>query len=559
MPELSKACILIADFTIDLLAEQLRKTEKGISVIPILAPFNQVDRVLLDPNLACWDRNPDFAVVWTHPGTVVPSFNRLRQYEKVEIDEILLEVDRFCGLLAKASKRLRAVFVPIWVMPPSERGWGMLDLKAEGGFSESLMHMNLRLIEKLRTTPNLFLLDAQRWIAGTQKRSFNATNWYGAKIPFSKEVFEQAAEDISGAIGGILGYAKKLVVLDLDDTLWGGIVGDIGWENVTLGGHDPIGEALVDFQKALKCLTRRGVLLAIVSKNEETTAFECIENHPEMHLKKKDFVAWRINWEDKAQNISDLVSEVKLGLQSVVFIDDNPVERARVREVFPEIFVPDWPKNKLLYAERLRNFSCFDIPNVTKEDANRTQMYLTELERSRSRESISSLDEWLKTIQLRVKVEELKKVDLKRTVQLLNKTNQMNLSTRRMTEGELKEWIGRGDCIFRTFRVSDRFGDSGLTGIASMRVEGQTARVVDFVLSCRVMGRKVEETMLHVLNSLAQSENLVKLVARYLKTAKNMPCLRFFENSGLECPEGNVFSWDVKNYYPLPEHVTLSE
>jgi FkbH-like protein len=417
--------------------------------------------------------------------------------------------------------------------------------------------MNLHLIERLRGVPSIFIMDTHRWLAASRKQSFSATMWYGAKVAFSKGIFEQAAEDIYGAIAGILGQARKLVVLDLDDTLWEGIVGDIGWENITLGGHDPVGEALVDFQKALKWLVRRGVLLGIVSKNEESVALEAIEKHPEMILCKDDFVSWRINWNDKAQNIADLAEEVNLGLQSVVFIDDNPVERARVREALPEVFVPEWPKNKLLYPECLGKLTCFDIPNISKEDINRTKMYISEQGRSQLKIGISSLDEWLKTLELQVTIEELNEFNLKRTTQLLNKTNQMNLSTRRMTDAELSEWASRKNHIIRTFRVSDHFGDSGLTGIASVSIEGQTARIVDFVLSCRVMGRKIEETMLHTLISLVRSKGIGKLTAHYHPTAKNMPCLKFFENSGLENHKNRVFLWDLACEYPVPDHVQL--
>src|SRR5262249_53417094 len=156
--------------------------------------------------------------------------------------------------------------------------------------------------------------------------------WYLGKIPFSNDVFKDAVSDVKTAIRGLSGQSKKLVILDLDDTLWGGIVGDIGWQDLVLGGHHPIGESLVDFQKELKALKNRGILLAVVSKNEESIALEAIRNHPEMVIKERDLVGWRINWNDKAANIADLVRELNIGLDSVVFVDDNPVERARVRE-----------------------------------------------------------------------------------------------------------------------------------------------------------------------------------------------------------------------------------
>ena len=557
MPKSTHTCILISDFTMETLANLLRKGKFGLRIDPVVAPFNQVVRVLVDSTAFCWETNPDFAVIWTQPDVIIPMFNQLRQYDQVPLDTILSSVDRFCELLVGVSKRLKAVFVPSWVLPPSERGWGMLDLKSDVGFSGTLMRMNLHLIDKLRLVPNLYIMDTQRWIAGSSKHSFNATMWYGGKVAFSNEVLQQACEDVLGAIGGLLGYAKKLVLLDLDDTLWGGIVGDLGWENIVLGGHNPVGEALVDFQKALKRLVRRGVLLGIVSKNEEPVALEAIEKHPEMILCKDDFVSWRINWNDKAQNIADLVEEVSLGLQSVVFIDDNPSERARVREALPEVFVPEWPRNKLLYPECLGKLTCFDIPNVSKEDIDRTKMYVAERGRSQLKIGVSSFDEWLKTLEIQVKIEELNEFNLKRTTQLLNKTNQMNLSTRRITEAELGEWVNKENHIVRTFRVSDRFGDSGLTGIASVSIEGQTAWIVDFVLSCRVMGRKIEETMLHTLISLVRSKGVTNFKAHYHPTAKNAPCLKFFENSGLEYHKDSIFIWDLACEYPVPDHVQL--
>ena len=549
--------MLISDFTMEPMAVFLRRGKSGLRIDPVVAPFNQVMQVLVDSRALCWETNPDFAVVWTQPGSIIPPFDRLRQYEQVPLNTILSIVDRFCELIMGVSKRLKAVFVPAWVLPSGERGWGMLDLTSEVGLGGTLMRMNLQLIERLRGIPNVFIMDTHRWLAASRKQAFNATMWYGAKLAFSKEIFEQAAEDIYGAIAGILGQSRKLVVLDLDDTLWGGIVGDIGWENVILGGHDPIGEALVDFQKDLKRLIRRGMLLAIVSKNEETIALDAIEKNPEMILSKDDFVSWRINWNDKAQNIADLVEELNLGLQSVVFIDDNPAERARVRETLPDVFVPEWPKNKLLYPECLGKLTCFDVPNISEEDIRRTKLYIAERGRSRLKIGVSSLDEWLKTLELQVTVEELNEFNRKRTAQLLNKTNQMNLSTRRLTETELIEWAGKKNHIVYTFRVLDRFGDSGLTGIASVSIDGQTARIVDFILSCRVMGRKIEETMLHTLSTLIRPKGVSKLVARYNPTAKNLPCLRIFENLGMQNQGNGVFIWDMACDYPMPSHIHL--
>ena len=208
------------------------------------------------------------------------------------------------------------------------------------------MQINLRLLESLAGAPAIHPLWAEKWIQLAGPTAFNHRLWYLGKIPFSNEVFKVAARDLKAALRGLNGQAKKVVILDLDDTLWGGIVGDAGWEGLILGGHDPAGEALVDFQRELKALTRRGILLAIVSKNEESIAMEAIAKHPEMVLKLSDFAGWRINWKDKAENIIDLMAELNLGLDSAVFIDDNPVESARVREALPKVCVPEWPSRQ---------------------------------------------------------------------------------------------------------------------------------------------------------------------------------------------------------------------
>jgi FkbH-like protein len=254
--------------------------------------------------------------------------------------------------------------------------------------------------------------------------------WYLGKMAAPRGILEEAAADIKAAMLGLTGGARKLLVLDLDDTLWGGIVGDIGWEGLRLGGHDAEGEAFVDFQKAIKSLKRRGIVLGIVSKNEESIALEAIASHPEMVLRQDDFVAWKINWQDKARNIAELAQALNLGLQSVVFIDDNPVERARVREALPEVLVPEWPEDKLLYPSTLLRLGCFDTPALSKEDLERTRMYAEEQQRERLQQQVGSIEEWLMTLGLQVQAEPLKPVNLARSTQLLNKTNQLNLSRR---------------------------------------------------------------------------------------------------------------------------------
>jgi FkbH-like protein len=331
----------------------------------------------------------------------------------------------------------------------------------------------------------------------------------------------------------------------------------VGWKSLRLGGHDPIGEAYVDFQKGLKTLLKRGIVLGIVSKNEEKSALHAIRKHPEMVLTLDDFAGWRINWNDKAQNLLDLVDEINVGLDSVVFIDDNPVERARVREALPEVLVPEWPDNPLYYQTELLSLNCFDTTSLSLEDLSRAQMYVSERKRRDLGRQAGSLDEWLKTLSIAVQAERLGEANLERAAQLFNKTNQMNLTTRRMTPEELKKWSEREGHDLWVFRVSDRFGDSGLTGIASLVQEGERGRILDFILSCRVMGRRIEETMLSVIITKAKTLGLSEVFAQYAPTTKNKPCLSFLEGSGLERTSEDIFRWNMEKTYEPPPMIKV--
>jgi FkbH-like protein len=545
---------LISDFTIDELVDELAAPSALPTLGAEVAPYGQVTQFLMQPPS---EDAADFAVVWTRPEISVPSFARVLAYEDVSPADLTAELAQFTALITRAAAGYKAVFVPTWVQPAWARGRGMSDGRA-GGITRMLTSLNLQLMEALEGVPNVFVLDAQRWLSGAGRSGHNPRGWYLGKVALPRGVMREAAADIRAAFVGLRGAAKKLLVLDLDDTLWGGIVGDAGWENLRLGGPDPQGESFADFQRAIKNLKRRGVVLALVSKNEESVALEAIRSHPEMVLKEDDFVGWRINWVDKARNISELVTELNLGLQSVVFIDDNPVERARVREALPEVFVPEWPEDKLLYASAFAQLRCFDAPAVSREDLERTRMYAEERKRDDLQKQVGSIDEWLKSLEIKVRAERLGPSNLARATQLLNKTNQLNLSTRRLNEAELTAWAAASNHKLWVVSVSDRFGDAGLTGIVSVEVEAGTARIVDYVLSCRVMGRKVEETLLHLAVSAAIDAGASRVDAHYLKTAKNKPCFTVFNASGFAADEGDVFRWDASNAYALPEVIHLA-
>ena len=558
MDEQTYTCVLVSDFNLQNFAGYIANDTEFPNVNPINAPFGQPIASLLDQESPCWQRSPDVALIWTQPQSVISDFKLLFNYKPVPLKKILQQVDEFCALLIKISDRVKYTFVPSWVLPSPQVVFGMLDMQTEIGLTNTVMRMNLRLSENLEKASNIYILNTHPWILQAGKHAFSPKLWYLGKIPFGNEVFKTAVGDIKAALRGVLGYARKLIIVDLDDTLWGGIVGDAGWENLVMGGHHHIGEAFVDFQHALKSLQNRGILLAIVSKNEEQVALEAIRKHPEMVLKLEDFAGWRINWMDKAQNIIDLLDELNLGPQSAVFIDDNPAERARVQESLPEVLVPDWPQDPLFYPATLLSLRCFDIPSLSDEDLGRTKMYLSENKRRQLKENVQSFEEWLTRLAMHVEVEELNSANLQRATQLLNKTNQMNLSTRRLSEAELLAWAQADNHRLWTLRVSDRFGDAGLTGIVSLEIQDRSAQIIDFILSCRVLGRKIEETMLATAIDYAQSLGVENVYARYVPTSKNKPCSDFFKSLAPQFrKEGDCFFLCGKQPFPVPEHIKL--
>lgn len=550
--------ILISDFNLENFSGYLKNDSQSPKIDPSIAPFGQVSQVLMDEKLECWQECKDLAIVWTQPEGVIDSFRKALDFNSITLEKVLEDVDAYSEALTNLTGRVKILLVPTWALPTGIAGYGILERKPGIGLADLLARMNLRLAENLKDFSDVFVINSERWVQLAGPEAFNPKLWYMGKIPFSNPVFKEAVSDIKSALTGILGGAKKLILVDLDDTLWGGTVGDEGWQSLKLGGHDPIGEAFSDFQKALKSLTRRGILLGIISKNEEKLALEAIEKNPEMILRREDFVGWRINWSDKAQNILELTKELNLGMQSTVFIDDNPVERARIREALPEVLVPDWPKDKMLYKHCLMSLKCFNAPIISLEDGERTKMYETESHRKQLKKKLGSLEDWIKTLETKVVIEEINEANLQRSSQLFNKTNQMNLSTRRLTETKLMSWAKENNHRIWTFRVSDKFGDSGLTGLVGVECNGNEIQITDFLLSCRVMGRKVEEIMLHTVYQYGRSLKIKTLTACYLKTIKNNPCYIFWKQSGFEHNEKNdTFKWNMEITYPQPDCITL--
>jgi FkbH-like protein len=545
--------VVVSDFNAANFCQALMQGDENPHLDVVVTPLGQMVPSLLEGD--GWPKSPDFSVVWTRPESVMPTFGRVLNFEPFELDVLTEEVHAFADLILKAVDRASMMFVMSWTLPTWNRGRTLLDLQPGLGLRHALSHMNIELTRVLGDVPNVYILDAARWVSLVGREAFSAKLWFLAKVPFSQAVFVEAVQDIKAGLRGVLGGARKVILLDLDNTLWGGEVGEVGVNGLRLGGHDAVGEAFVAFQQALKTLTRQGVLLGILSRNDEKTALEAIEAHPEMVLRVDDFVGWRIDWGDKAENAVALLDELNLGLESAVFIDDQPVERARVREALPEVEVPDWPKDRMHYVQALQALRCFDTAGVSDEDRKRTGMYVSERKRRALKQTVVSVDGWFARLQTRVSVSILNDANVARATQLLNRTNQMNLRTRRLSEAELKAWSQEKDRSVWVFRVADAFGDSGICGLAGLDVNDGVAEVSDFVLSCRVMGRGVEATMLHVMTDYVHKNDLLEVRAIYERTLRNEPCYAFFVESRWS-RQGDTFIWR-DGVFAKPEYVEV--
>lgn len=514
--------LLLGDSVLSPLAAQLRSD----ALTPVLGPYDQVQQVLRDPDHPAWEEPPDVVLTWTQPQQVLPAFRQALETQQLDWEALAAEVDVVADVLTAAAARGGTYLVVSWALPPHERGIQTLSLQP-GGIGHTLLRLNLLLAERLAPVPNLVLLDAQYWHSACDA-AVHSPKWQAlGKIAFSAELFAIAAREVRATLAALQGRARKLIVCDLDNTLWGGIAGDDGLTGLALGGHDPRGEAFRQVQLYLKRLQRRGILLAIASKNEASTAMGIIDKHPEMVLRRDDFVAWRINWQDKAANLAELAAELNLGLASIVFLDDNPVERDRVRSALPEVLVPELPDHWAAYPSFVASLACFETPGLSREDAGRTALYRAERQRRQAKADLPDLDTWLHSLQIRFDFQPLTAANLPRVVQLLNKSNQFNMATRRLDEDAFRRWSEQPHHLAWTGRVYDKFGDQGLCLVLTARLSGDSARLVDLVMSCRVMGRGIEQAAMTLAAEALRAHGVERLYAALLPTPANKPIQRF--------------------------------
>ncbi len=391
-----------------------------------------------------------------------------------------------------------------------------------------LERLNRMLVER---APSFVVVHDLRGLAA----SAGAPSWFDArfyfefKLPCGAECLVAYAHSVVSALRAVVGRNKKVLVLDLDDTLWGGVVGDLGSGGIRLGQGSGEGEAFLAFQRHAKGLRERGVLLAVCSKNDEHRAREPFEKREDMILKLSDIACFIANWNNKADNIKAIAQELNLKLDALVFVDDNPAERAIVRRFVPDVAVPDMPADASGYVQALALHRYFETLVLTQEDAARTRYYADDARRRELASQATDLSSFLDSLHMRMTVAPIGELNIERATQLINKSNQFNLTTRRYTLAQVRDMASSADWRTLTFSLRDDLGDNGLISVILLRKRAETFDIDSWVMSCRVLQRGVEQLARNEIVALARAEGVVQLLGTYVPSARNAMVEHHFE------------------------------
>lgn len=376
---------------------------------------------------------------------------------------------------------------------------------------------------------------------------FDDKYWYLGRMKFSLEGYRLLARELWWFVHALEGKTRKLLVLDLDNTLWGGILGEDGASGIQVSGE---GKGLIykEFQELIKQLSTLGVVLAICSKNNEEEVKELFESHPQMHLRWNDFAAHRVNWLPKHENLQSIAQELNLGLDSVVFIDDSAAERELVRQSLPEVVVPEFPGDiSRLHRWMLEEviYPYFARTSLTAEDTQKTAQYQRNAARERERDNTISYDQFISSLHIEISVDEATESSLARIAQLTQKTNQFNMTTKRYTEAEINELYRQPDWKFYTCRYRDKFGDEGIVGTFLVHLRHQQATIDNFLVSCRALGRKAEYRMLDELTTKLGKLGITTIRSHYCKSERNLPAAGVYKNYGFKETEANEYEYKI--------------
>lgn len=552
---------IIGNATFELMLPQLKAMgfSYGLNLELFAGAYNQHAQEILDPNSSLKRFNPDVIVIATNIYSL--GLGEESNDENADIAEKTREIT---SLWSSCLQAFPSFLIQHNFAVPEVSSFGRLSNSLPGGRARLLRKLNAELEDAAANAAGVIVLDVEQIASVLGKRNWEDERmWIQAKQYPSAAGIVPLLKHLTALVRSRMGLASKCVVLDLDNTLWGGVVGEEGVEGIQLGGTAK-GEAYVAFQSYLLGLHQRGIILAVCSKNNEADAVQPFNEHPEMLLKRDHISVFLANWRSKSENLREVAARLNIGLDSLVFVDDNPVERELVRNQLAEVEVPEMPEDPSLFAATLHRELLFEAINLTGEDRHRGDTYKANLERQNFEQSSSSLEDFLSGLRMHVSLKRFDSVNEPRIVQLINKTNQFNLTTLRMSDVEVRAYALKKDSYTQFVQLRDRFGDNGIVGIMMASVHGQSLRIDQWLMSCRVLGRRMETVMLSAVWNYAQSCGHNKLVGIYSPTAKNVQVADLYNNFGFvlvqEDSNGTrYYEIQLSGDFPPPAFFTIED
>lgn len=437
------------------------------------------------------------------------------------------------------------------IAPPAEGLFGSYEGRLPGTLSWLCSRLNFELDDLI--SDDTFILDIASLAANVGLANWHdPTLWNMAKLPFSQKYTPIYADYVCRILAARLGKSRRCLVLDLDNTLWGGVIGDDGIEGILIGNGDPTAEAHLHLQQTAMELRDRGVVLTVSSKNEDATARQPFKEHPDMLLRENHIALFQANWSDKASNIKAIAETLSLGLESMVFLDDNPAERMQVRKELPEIAVPELPQDPALYARTLIAAGYFEAITFSLEDRKRASYYQDNAKRAEILNQSSDMDSYLQSLQMEVTFKPFDTSGRARIAQLISKSNQFNLTTKRYSEMDVKELEEDPTYYTRQIRLIDTLGDNGMISVIICKKNSGTWEIDTWLMSCRVLGRRVEEAALLDIVNHAKKSGALKLIGIYKPTSRNIIVKEHYRKLGFtkisSCSEMETWELDLAKY-----------
>ncbi len=562
---------IVSSSTVDHLVDGIRVAglRRNLLLNVCCGQYGQYRQEILTPSAALADFDPDFVLFSLHAAHLCAGIALEANARDTEA-ALRRAVTGIRDLWRAAASEFNSVVIQQTCLDRTEPLFGNYDRIAAASPFRLVQELNQMLAEQAGAE-HIGLLDIARQCARDGlDHWFDEGRWLQAKMEIAPAAALDYGALLASHIAAHRGQSRKCLVMDLDNTIWGGVVGDDGLEGLKLGQGSGVGEAYLQLQQYLGQLKERGIILAVCSKNDLETAQEPFLRHPDMYLSLDDIAVFVANWDDKAANLQAISKRLNLGLDSLVFLDDNPAERTRIREALPMVAVPELPDDPAGYVRCLANHGYFEAVQVTGEDRQRAAQYAANARRTEFEETAESMDDYLRGLDMQMTVGPVTGVHLDRVTQLIGKTNQFNTTTRRYTRDEIVSFSESDDCVTLQCRLVDRFGDNGLVSAIVLCPHGEIDEsliVANWVMSCRVFGRQLEHELMNIVVERARERGAGILLGEYIPTAKNGVIKTLFRDFGFTAmadgpdrgAESQMWKLRMSDYEPTATHIRVEE